>query len=121
MQTTTTTQNFNLYHLLTLSVPVLNMNRSGNSTSITSSIYIEDLFIKKNEFLTRMYYLNLRDLALFLISDETEIDTDNMKVLEEKFGTITCKLTILYFNPEDFRFFTLIQKIFFSYSSFAII
>ncbi len=106
---TTTTQNFNLYHLLTLSVPVLNKNRSGNTTAITSSIYIEDLFIKKKEFLTRMFYLNLRDMALVLISDETEIDTGNIEVLEENFGTVTCKLTILYFNPEDF----------FSYSGFA--
>ena len=104
MQTTTTIQKNN-FHLLTISVPSVNSNKTGFKSAIVSSVCLNKLTIDKTSFLQRMNSLNLRNMTLVIIDDtvnEVTKQVFNEQFGSEQFGIINCNITIIFLNINEF-------------------
>jgi hypothetical protein len=90
----------NLFTLIALTVPKPSDNKSGYTSAIFSSVYLQSLDCNFLEFSVRMNSLNLRNVTLVFISEDTKEYKNQL--MERNIDGNDYSLTLHSFNTEEF-------------------
>jgi hypothetical protein len=108
--TTTTTITQPHFHLLALTVPSVNSNKTGFKSAVVSSVYLEKFSIQSDDFLNRMHALDLRNFKVVVIDDSLEkVET---RKIGKNFGSTNCIVSFIMINSEKFFSFTSFEHFF---------